>query len=170
MSIDLESVAKKQGIKYFLISFTDLLGGQRSKLVPASAIAEDSVTGRRGIGTDVSSARITEQSHSRVWLENALAFADTPGEWFLNATAGELYYVAAEGEDPNRSRFSAPVVRELLVFRGSPEKLVRQVRVQALEAADLHERRGQQDEHQADGLNDELAEVRKRDRPHAAQA
>jgi glutamine synthetase len=40
MAIDLESVAKKQGIKYFLISFTDLFGGQRSKLVPASAIAD----------------------------------------------------------------------------------------------------------------------------------
>jgi glutamine synthetase len=38
MSIDLESVAKQQGIKYFLISYTDLFGAQRAKLVPASAI------------------------------------------------------------------------------------------------------------------------------------
>ncbi len=38
---DLEKLAKSKGIKYFLISFTDLFGGQRSKLVklvPASAI------------------------------------------------------------------------------------------------------------------------------------
>jgi glutamate---methylamine ligase len=35
---DLEKLAKRNGIKYFLISFTDLFGGQRSKLVPASAI------------------------------------------------------------------------------------------------------------------------------------
>ena len=40
MAIDLESVAQKQGIKYFLISFTDLFGVQRAKLVPASAIKE----------------------------------------------------------------------------------------------------------------------------------
>ncbi|CAN5320672.1 type III glutamate--ammonia ligase [soil metagenome] len=40
MAIDLEAVAKKQGIKYFLISFTDLFGNQRAKLVPAAAIAE----------------------------------------------------------------------------------------------------------------------------------
>ncbi len=39
MSIDLEAAAKKQGIRYFLISYTDLFGAQRAKLVPASAIA-----------------------------------------------------------------------------------------------------------------------------------
>lgn len=35
---DLEAVAKERGIKYFLISYTDLFGVQRAKLVPASAI------------------------------------------------------------------------------------------------------------------------------------
>jgi hypothetical protein len=103
---------------------------------PAAAIAVDSVTGRRGIGTDVSGARITPESHSRVWLENALPFADTPGEWFLDTVAGELHYVAAEGEDPNRLRFSVPLTRELLIFRGSPDKLIRQVRVQGIEFAE----------------------------------
>ncbi len=39
MARDLEAAAKKQGIKYFLISYTDLFGTQRAKLVPASAIA-----------------------------------------------------------------------------------------------------------------------------------
>ena len=38
MTTDLEAVAKERGIKYFLISFTDLFGVQRAKLVPASAI------------------------------------------------------------------------------------------------------------------------------------
>jgi len=35
---DLETLAKDRGIKYFLISYTDLFGTQRSKLVPAAAI------------------------------------------------------------------------------------------------------------------------------------
>ena len=35
---DLEAAAKERGIKYFLISYTDLFGVQRAKLVPASAI------------------------------------------------------------------------------------------------------------------------------------
>ena len=37
---DLAAFAKKNGVKYFMISFTDLFGGQRAKLVPAEAIAE----------------------------------------------------------------------------------------------------------------------------------
>ncbi len=39
MSLDLASLAKERGVKYFLISFTDLYGFQRAKLVPATAIA-----------------------------------------------------------------------------------------------------------------------------------
>lgn len=38
MAIDLGAVAKDKGIKYFLISYTDLFGVQRAKLVPAQAI------------------------------------------------------------------------------------------------------------------------------------
>ena len=36
--LDLEDAAKDRGIKYFLISYTDLFGTQRAKLVPAAAI------------------------------------------------------------------------------------------------------------------------------------
>jgi glutamine synthetase len=39
MSISLAEIAEKQSIKYFLISYTDLFGSQRAKLVPAAAIA-----------------------------------------------------------------------------------------------------------------------------------
>jgi len=38
MTTNLADIAQKKGIKYFLISFTDLFGAQRAKLVPASAI------------------------------------------------------------------------------------------------------------------------------------
>jgi len=38
MSISLAQVAKEKAIKYFLISYTDLFGHQRAKLVPAAAI------------------------------------------------------------------------------------------------------------------------------------
>jgi glutamine synthetase len=39
MTIDLAATARERGIRYFLISFTDLFGTQRAKLVPAAAIA-----------------------------------------------------------------------------------------------------------------------------------
>ena len=38
--MDLATFAKDRGVRYFLISYTDLFGVQRAKLVPASAIAE----------------------------------------------------------------------------------------------------------------------------------
>jgi len=40
MAKDLAAWAKKNGVKYFAISFTDLFGAQRAKLVPVAAIAD----------------------------------------------------------------------------------------------------------------------------------
>ena len=45
MSIDLANFAKDKGVKYFMISYTDLFGGQRAKLVPAQAIGDMQVEG-----------------------------------------------------------------------------------------------------------------------------
>lgn len=100
---------------------------------PLAEITETGVLARRSIGSDVSGARISGKSHSRVWLENALAFADTPDEWFLDTVAGELYYRAAPGEDPNRLVLTAPVLRELIVVRGTPDRLARNVQFRNLE-------------------------------------
>ena len=40
MTTDLATFAKENDVKYFMVSFTDLFGGQRAKLVPAQAIAD----------------------------------------------------------------------------------------------------------------------------------
>jgi len=40
MTLDLAAFARERGVRYFMISFTDLFGAQRAKLVPAEAIAE----------------------------------------------------------------------------------------------------------------------------------
>ena len=40
MSINLAAFARDNGVKYFMVSFTDLFGAQRAKLVPAQAISE----------------------------------------------------------------------------------------------------------------------------------
>ncbi|MBT9244074.1 type III glutamate--ammonia ligase [Gemmobacter fulvus] len=42
---DLQKYAKEKGIKYFMVSYTDLFGGQRAKLVPAQAINDMAVDG-----------------------------------------------------------------------------------------------------------------------------
>ena len=46
MAKDLARIAKDQGIRYFLISFVDLFGVLRAKLVPAAAIGDDAEGGR----------------------------------------------------------------------------------------------------------------------------
>jgi glutamate---methylamine ligase len=45
MAKDLAHWAKEKGVKYFMISYTDLFGGQRAKLVPTQAITEMSEDG-----------------------------------------------------------------------------------------------------------------------------
>ena len=45
MSIDLADAATERGIKHFLVSFVDLFGVMRAKLVPAAAIAQMQKTG-----------------------------------------------------------------------------------------------------------------------------
>ncbi|TIP44000.1 MAG: type III glutamate--ammonia ligase, partial [Mesorhizobium sp.] len=40
MGNDLAAFAKENGVKYFMISYTDLFSGQRAKLVPAQAITD----------------------------------------------------------------------------------------------------------------------------------
>ncbi|HPG89050.1 MAG TPA: type III glutamate--ammonia ligase [Hyphomicrobium sp.] len=40
MAQDLASLARERGVRYFMISFTDLFGSQRAKLVPTQAIAD----------------------------------------------------------------------------------------------------------------------------------
>ena len=42
---DLATWARDCGVKYFMISYTDLFGGQRAKLVPAQAISQMSEEG-----------------------------------------------------------------------------------------------------------------------------
>lgn len=43
--VDLSALARERGIRYFLISYTDLFGTQRAKLVPAAAIGTMQRTG-----------------------------------------------------------------------------------------------------------------------------
>ena len=42
---DLAAYAKEKGVKYFMVSYTDLFGAQRAKLVPAQAINDMAVDG-----------------------------------------------------------------------------------------------------------------------------
>ena len=66
------------------------------------------------------------------YVENALAFVDQPGEWYLDGSTGVLTYQAAAGEDPNTRKFVAPAVQQLVVVGGKPDAPVRNLRFEGL--------------------------------------
>ena len=54
MTIDLEAWAKERAVKYFMISYTDLFGAQRAKLVfLVEAAPSDPAAIRAGLPVDV---------------------------------------------------------------------------------------------------------------------
>ena len=91
------------------------------------------VTALRPVGSDASSFKFGAKGHERIWLENALAFADEPGEWFLDPSGGMLYFRSNEGDDPNSAVFSAPILKELIIVRGEANNLVRNIRFSGLD-------------------------------------
>ena len=56
------------------------------------------------------------------WLEGAGAWLDQPGEWFLDAKAGRLYYLPREGEDLAKAEVIAPALEQVLRLEGDPEQ------------------------------------------------
>jgi len=50
----------------------------------------------------------------RYYVENVLDALDSPGEWFLDKTNGNLYYYPLPGENIQTSEFVAPVLKQLL--------------------------------------------------------
>ncbi|NCO32354.1 MAG: hypothetical protein GW893_00595 [Armatimonadetes bacterium] len=58
----------------------------------------------------------------RYYLENAFEALDAPGEWYLNADEGRLYYWPRVGEDMPRSVVIAPALTQLVRFAGDAER------------------------------------------------
>lgn len=46
------------------------------------------------------SARTTAKKGQKAFLENAAAFMNLPGEWYMDSTAGEIHFLAEAGFDP----------------------------------------------------------------------
>jgi len=57
----------------------------------------------------------------RYHVENYLEALDSPGEWYLERTTGTLYYWPLPGEDMATAEVVAPVLEQLVVFRGDRE-------------------------------------------------
>ena len=60
--------------------------------------------------------------YAEYYVDNVFEALGTPGEWYLDAPAGDLYYLPLEGESPEISEVFAPQAQQLVVFRGRPEE------------------------------------------------
>jgi len=63
------------------------------------------------------------------YIENALEFLDSPGEWYLDPSTGLLYYAPKHQESMETSEAIAPLLSQLLRLEGDPNSglLVRHV-------------------------------------------
>ena len=60
-------------------------------------------------------------------VENALSLLDQPGEWFLDQKAGLVYYMPADGENPNTRQFIVPKLEQIVCLRGRAQTPVQSV-------------------------------------------
>ncbi len=67
------------------------------------------------------------------YLTNTLTALDAPGEWYLNAAEGRLYYLPLPGERPDEVEVTVPVTSELLLLKGEgPDRTVSHLRFEGL--------------------------------------
>ena len=92
---DLASLARDQELRFLLISFTDLFGMQRAKLVPASAIA---AMGRDGAGFAGFAAWLDLSPAGAKVIAQAQPFYAL-NTWSLPALSHGLLYVRQQQKD-----------------------------------------------------------------------
>jgi hypothetical protein len=70
---------------------------------------------------------------TRYTIENFKAALDTTGEWYLERN-GDLFYIPAEGENPNQLKIYAPVTDRFVTLQGNQEtgKKVQYIRFENL--------------------------------------
>ena len=60
-----------------------------------------------------------EEIQNPTWLENARELLDTPGEWYLDKSAGEIYYMPEAGQNLATATVTVPRVQDLVDLNGT---------------------------------------------------
>jgi hypothetical protein len=60
-------------------------------------------------------------SYAKYYVENVLEALTEPGEWYLDRSAGRLYYLPLAGERPDSVEVIAPRLLQLVSLEGDPE-------------------------------------------------
>lgn len=117
----------------------DVADGEKAELVVLENWTVSRTQIARSVSTDTTTLYLTDRAgftdHPALvpragmacFVENSKSFLDAPGEWFLDESAGTVYYYAAEGEDPNNNVFVAPVLERLIVISGAEGRPVRNI-------------------------------------------
>ncbi|WP_435294075.1 NEW3 domain-containing protein [Streptosporangium sp. G11] len=66
------------------------------------------------------------------FLLNSRSFLDEPGEWYLDTTAGTLYYKPLPGQDISRARVELPRLESLVQIGGTYDEPARDLRFEGL--------------------------------------
>jgi chitodextrinase len=73
-----------------------------------------------------------QEIQNPTWLENARELLDTPGEWYLDQSAGDLYYRPKPGQDLSTATVTIPRVQDLVDLNGTVDHPVSKVSFQGL--------------------------------------
>lgn len=74
-----------------------------------------------------------EHGNSAFRLVNALAFLDSPGEWFLDEDAGKIYYYKRPGEEASNLQAEFPYLENVLTLKGTKEQPVEHIHFQDID-------------------------------------
>jgi hypothetical protein len=66
------------------------------------------------------------------WIENVFEALDTPGQWYLERSRGELYYLPRPGEEMSEVEIVAPRLAQVLRVVGRADVPVRDLRFEGL--------------------------------------
>jgi chitodextrinase len=73
-----------------------------------------------------------EEIQNPTWLENAYELLDTPGEWYLDKAAGDLYYMPKTGQNLATATVTIPQVQDLVDLNGTIDNPVSNVSFQGI--------------------------------------
>jgi hypothetical protein len=65
-----------------------------------------------------------KNGNSAFFLTDAIEFLNEPGEWYLDANSGKVYYWPREGEDMTKAVAIAPALETLVQVEGTPDNPV----------------------------------------------
>jgi chitodextrinase len=73
-----------------------------------------------------------EEIQNPTWLENARELLTTPGQWYLDQSAGDIYYMPQPGQDLATATVTIPAVQDLVDLNGTVDSPVSNVSFQGL--------------------------------------